>query len=85
MKDAKFTTAFAKRGLVAEYGISHMLPRLVGLSNAADLLFSSRVILGDEAKEMGLVQKVYASKEELLAETLKYAREMAVTEIPKFI
>ena len=85
MKDAKFTTAFAKRGLVAEYGISHMLPRIVGLANATDLLLSSRVILGDEAKEMGLIQKVFASKEELLAETLEYAREMAVTQFPRFI
>src|SRR4051794_23867159 len=46
---AKFTTAFARRGLIAEYGISWILPRLVGMTRAADLLLSGRVITGDEA------------------------------------
>ena len=76
-RDAKITSAFAKRGLIAEHGISWVLPRVVGMSHAMDLLLSSRVVLGAEAKEMGLVTKVFDTPEQLMAETLAYAREMA--------
>lgn len=55
---AKFTTAFSRRGLVAEHGISWLLPRLIGFSNAADLLYSARVITAAEAQAMGLVSRV---------------------------
>ena len=56
-ESAKITTAFSRRGLVAEHGISWMLPRLVGQARALDLLLSGRVILGDEAAELGLVNR----------------------------
>ena len=46
---AKFAAAFSARGLVAEDGVSWLLPRLVGYGNAADLLLSSRRITGTEA------------------------------------
>lgn len=52
--DAKWTTAFAHRGLVAEYGISWLLPRTVGRGAALDLLISARVVLGSEAVRIGL-------------------------------
>src|SRR2546427_67458 len=52
---ARFGTAFARRGLVAEHGSSWMLPRLVGMANACDLLFSGRMIDAPEALAMGLV------------------------------
>jgi len=55
--DAKFTTAFAQRGLVAEHGIGWLLPRLVGEANALDLLFTARVFKGNEAAALGLVNK----------------------------
>ena len=74
---AKFTSAFAKRGLVAEHGISYILPKIVGVSNALDILMSSRVFLGEEAKEMGFVSKVYEDQETLMRETMKYAKNMA--------
>ena len=61
--EAKFTTAFARRGLIAEYGIAWLLPRLVGQSRALDLLMSARVVLGDEALAMGLVDRVVAADE----------------------
>ena len=57
-ESAVFTTAFAQRGLIAEHGISWMLPRLVGLPNAADLLYSSRKFGADEALRLGVVQRV---------------------------
>jgi enoyl-CoA hydratase/carnithine racemase len=73
---AKITTAFSRRGLVAEHGISWMLPRLVGPARALDLLFSGRVVLAEEALALGLVNRVMAP-ERLLEETLDYARELA--------
>jgi enoyl-CoA hydratase/carnithine racemase len=73
----KLTTAFARRGLVAEHGISWLLPRLVGPARALDLLLSARVVLAEEAERLGLVNRVLAP-ELLLEETLAYARELAV-------
>jgi enoyl-CoA hydratase/carnithine racemase len=74
---AKITTAFARRGLVAEHGISWVLPRLVGPARALDLLLSARVVLAEEAAEMGLVNRCLPG-ERLVEETLAYARELAV-------
>src|SRR5438105_9513371 len=74
---AKLTTAFARRGLVAEHGVSWVLPRLVGPARALDLLLSGRVVLGQEAAELGLVNRAIAP-ERLLEETLAYARDLAV-------
>ena len=73
---AKFTTAFSRRGLVAEYGISWVLPRLIGHGNAMDILLSGRVFLAEEAKEMGLVNKVFPA-DELMERTMVYAHDMA--------
>ncbi|MDN4518369.1 enoyl-CoA hydratase [Mycolicibacterium austroafricanum] len=73
---AKFTTAFARRGLIAEYGISWILPRIVGWSAAQDLLLSGRTFYAEEANELGLVNQVVAP-EELMAHTLAYAEDMA--------
>jgi enoyl-CoA hydratase/carnithine racemase len=75
--DAKLTTAFSRRGLVAEHGISWILPRLVGPARALDLLLSGRVVLGEEATALGLVNRVL-EPERLLEQTLAYARELAV-------
>ncbi len=73
---AKLTTAFARRGLVAEHGIGWMLPRLVGPARALDLLLSGRVILGAEAAEMGLVNRA-CDDASVLDEALDYARMLA--------
>ena len=78
---AKLTTAFVRRGLIAEHGISWVLPRLVGPSKALDLLFSGRVVLSEEALEMGLVDRVHPP-EELIERTLEYARELATFSSP---
>ena len=73
---AKFTTAFARRGLIAEHGIAWMLPRVVGRENAADLLLSSRVVDGNEALALGLVSRVVVS-ENVLEAARAYARDLA--------
>ncbi len=79
--DAKLTTAFARRGLVAEHGISWMLPRLIGPARALDLLLSGRVVLGREAAELGLVNRAIEA-DGLLDEALDYARMLASESSP---
>ncbi len=61
--EAKFTTAFAQRGLIAEHGIAWLLPRLVGEAHALDLLFTARVFKGDEAERVGLVNRALPANE----------------------
>jgi enoyl-CoA hydratase/carnithine racemase len=73
---AKFTFAFARLGLVAEYGISWLLPRVVGMSNALDLLMSSRVFTSNEAMRVGLVKEVVPA-EEVLDRAIAYASDLA--------
>jgi enoyl-CoA hydratase/carnithine racemase len=73
---AKFTTAFSRRGLIAEYGISWILPRVAGWSASLELLLSGRTFLAEEAKELGLVSDVFAA-DELLPRALAYAEDMA--------
>lgn len=75
--EARFSTAYARRGLPAEYGTSWLLPRLVGVENALDLLLSGRVVGADEAKAMGLVSRVVPPTE-LLDAAQEYATDLAV-------
>jgi enoyl-CoA hydratase/carnithine racemase len=80
---AKLTTAFAKRGLIAEHGSSWMLPRLIGPMNALDLLFSARTVDTAEAERLGLVRKLPA--ENFLANVQAAARELVTTSSPRSI
>jgi enoyl-CoA hydratase/carnithine racemase len=73
---AQFSTAFARRGLIAEYGIAWMLPRLVGLAGAFDLLFSSRLVDAAEALRLGLVSRV-APHDNFLEDVRTYAADLA--------
>jgi enoyl-CoA hydratase/carnithine racemase len=74
--EAKLTTAFAVRGLPAEDGISWVLSRLLGPSRAFDLLATSRVITGEEAHRLGLVDRL-VQPGELLTQAVDYARGLA--------
>ena len=74
--EAKLTTAFARRGLVAEYGISWLLPRLVGYSTALDLLLSGRVVLGEEALRLRLVDRL-SEPSHVVDDAVAYATELA--------
>jgi len=76
--DAKISTAYAKRGLPGECGMTWLLPRLIGTANAADLLLSARVIRGDEAQRMGLANRVVPAAQ-LLEEAMAYAQNLAKT------
>jgi enoyl-CoA hydratase/carnithine racemase len=79
---ARFSTAFSRRGLIAEHGISWMLPRIIGVSNALDLLFSARLIDASEALRMGLVNRVLPQPE-LMAGVSAYAKELAAMVSPR--
>jgi len=75
-RGARFTTAFARRGLAGEFGITWLLPRLVGLERASDLLLSARVFDADEALSLGMISRV-AEPGELLAAARAYAADIA--------
>ena len=79
---AKFGTAFAQRGLIAEHGVSWLLPRMVGVSNALDLLYSARIVKADEALTMGLISRVVPD-DELMATVKEYAHMLATTVSPR--
>ena len=80
--DAMFTTAFARRGLIAEHGIDWILPRLVGLPNALDLLLSARKVSAQEAAALGLVNRVVPA-DKLMEEAHAFARTLAEEVSPR--
>lgn len=73
---ALFTTAFSRRGLVAEWGLAWLLPRLVGPAHALDLLFSARRVDAEEACRLGLVNRVLPS-DSLMGFVTDYVTELA--------
>jgi enoyl-CoA hydratase/carnithine racemase len=77
-EDAKVTTSFAQRGLVAEWGTSWLLPRLVGGGHALDLLLSARVVSGVEAERLGLVNRCVANGTAVEVAT-DYVRSLAAS------
>jgi enoyl-CoA hydratase/carnithine racemase len=78
--DAMFAAAFGQRGVVAEFGLAWLLPRLVGANAAADLLLSGRRLGAAEAIALGLAR---ASEGDVLATAMDYAREIAATSSPR--
>jgi enoyl-CoA hydratase/carnithine racemase len=81
---ATLITVFSKRGLIAEHGTSFVLPRLVGLSRALDLLWSSRRVDAAEAYRIGLADRV-APPEALMDAVEAYVAEMAATVSPRAV
>jgi len=79
---ARFSTTFARRGLIAEYGMAWMLPRIIGMANALDLLFSARTIDAAEALRMGLVNRVFP-QETFFEKAQESAQELASTVSPR--
>jgi enoyl-CoA hydratase/carnithine racemase len=82
--EAKLTTAFVRRGLIAEYGMAWLLERTVGRGRALDLLISGRTILGEEAVAIGLAE-FSLPRAELLEGALAYADEIARNCSPRAI
>lgn len=79
---AKFSVIFSKRGLVAEYGLAWILPRLVGVPNAIELMFTSKMVDAAEALRMGLVTRVMP-EENFLANVQEFAKELATSVSPR--
>jgi enoyl-CoA hydratase/carnithine racemase len=77
-EDAKLATAFSKRGLPGEEGISWVLPRMIGHGAALELLLSSRPVSGREAVSLGMVHWALPG-DELLAAARDYAQDLART------
>ena len=79
---ARFSTTFAQRGLIAEYGIAWTLPRIVGVPNALDLLYSARTIDAPEALRVGLVNQVFP-QESFIDKVNEYAADLASRVSPR--
>lgn len=72
---ARFRTVFLERSLSPDSGMSFFLPRIVGYSRAADLIFTSRDIDAEEAYRLGLLDRLV--EEDLLKEAVALAEQMA--------
>jgi enoyl-CoA hydratase/carnithine racemase len=79
---AKFTTAFAQRGLIAEHGISWLLPRLIGVAHALDILYTARKFGADEAERIGLVNRTFP-QEIFMTSVSEYVRQLVTTVSPR--
>ncbi|MEM7467604.1 MAG: enoyl-CoA hydratase-related protein [Pseudomonadota bacterium] len=80
-RQAKFTTAFSQRGLIAEHASSWLLPRMIGPGRALDLLWSARKFNGDEAKELGIAERLVDQGESQQA-AVEYIKELAAVASP---
>ncbi|MDB5577034.1 MAG: fadB1 [Bradyrhizobium sp.] len=78
---AKLTTAFARRGLIAEHGSAWLLPRLVGPMTALDLLMTGRTVIGEEAAALGLARCLPA--ENFRESVEQYARDLVTQSSPR--
>src|SRR5947209_13431122 len=81
-RGARFSTAYARRGLPAEYGSSWLLPRLIGVERALDLLLSARTFTAEEAHEMGLVSRL-CPPDDVLGAARSYAADLAAHCAPR--
>ncbi len=81
-RGARLSTAYAKLGVPAEYGLSWLLPRMIGVEWALDLLLSSRPVEADEARDIGLVTRV-SEPGELLGQVYDYASGLARGSSPR--
>ena len=80
---AKFTAAAPRLGLPAEYGIAWLLPRLIGVTRAADILLSGRIVLAEELLQMGYLNGVFPRGEQFLPAVYKIAYSIATGVSPE--
>jgi enoyl-CoA hydratase/carnithine racemase len=80
-RDAKLAFAFVRRGVMPELASTWILPRLIGVARASDLLLSGRTILGEEAARLGLVNEA-VPREQVLERALEVARDLARSSAP---
>jgi enoyl-CoA hydratase/carnithine racemase len=75
-REAKYGANFVALGLAPGMAISHLLPRLIGLGRASELLFTGRLVDGAEAERLGIVNRAVASAQ-VMDEAMEMAREIA--------
>jgi enoyl-CoA hydratase/carnithine racemase len=80
-RQAKFATAFSQRGLIAEHGVSWILPRLIGPGRALDILWSSRKFDGEEAERLGIAERL-VEPGEALTEACNFLKQLAASASP---
>ena len=80
-KGAKFTAAHGRFNFPAEFGLSWVLPRIVGLTHANDILLSSRMFTAEEADGMGFLNRL-VEPQELMPTVMDYARKLAASVAP---
>lgn len=80
-RNAKFATAFSQRGLIAEHGVSWILPRLIGPGRALDILWSSRKFDGEDAQRLGIAERLVEPGESL-PEACDYIKQLAASASP---
>jgi enoyl-CoA hydratase/carnithine racemase len=83
-ESAKYGFVFTRRGLIPEQNSLWLLPRLVGLSNALDLLLTGRLFSGTEAKELGIASRAVPA-DEVLSTALRIADEIATQAAPSAV
>ena len=81
-ESALFNATFARLGVPAEKGIGWLLPRLIGIARAADLLYTARRFDGREAERLGLVNQCLPDAE-LMPHALQYAKQIAQNAAPR--
>lgn len=74
--EAKIGAPYVRRGIVGEMGITWMLSRICGIGAATELMLSGRTLSGNEAKEIGLVNKMFG-EDELMEAAFAYCRDLA--------
>ncbi len=74
--NAKMAAAYVKRGIVPESGGTWFLPRMIGWSRAAEMIFTGRTLNAEQCLELGLVSKVVAP-DKVMAEATALAKEIA--------
>jgi enoyl-CoA hydratase/carnithine racemase len=78
---ASLTAAFARRGLIARHGSAWLLARLVGVQNAADLLYSGRKVACADAAQMGLIRAL--RDDGFLGQVVSLATALVVASSPR--
>lgn len=79
--DAKLSFAFVRRGIIPELSSHAIVPRVLGLSRALELMLSGRTLTGEEAERQGLVSKAMP-RDEVLPAAMEYARDIAENAAP---
>jgi len=82
-KNTKFINAFIKIGASgADCGSSYFLPRIVGFHRSAELLYSGRDFLAEEAYNWGYVNFLVEEEEEVIPHAVQFAAEFMLTRSP---